>query len=240
MPLNPTVKVQYLTPPLETFETAYKKVRDAEGRWLTDDEVKRLPNIEKNHPLEKEWQKRAWMLEKFTVYLEKKKPARILDIGCGNGWLTNRASNYANETLGIDVGKEELEQAARCFGSKTLQFGCCSDWSLLPTAHFDIVYFSGSFHYFQPDAAFWSLLKSLLTPDGEIHILETQFYTPEEAQKAKQRSAAYFEKLGANVNYYQHLSWDQLPANYEILHRPDFRNKLFKTRSPFPWIRIRK
>ncbi len=235
-----THSVKYLTPPLESFESTYKTVRNKEGRWLTDNEVKRLPNIEKNHPLEKEWQKRTWILNKFTAYLERKHPKNILDIGCGNGWLTNKASHYCDQITGIDVGQEELEQAARCFGNDTVSFACCSDWSLLPENTYDLIFFSGSFHYFEPNDAFWTLLKSRLTDNGEIHILETKFYSKAEAVKAKKRSEAYFKTLGATVDYYHHLTWDALPTNFEVLYQPDFRNKLFRKRAPFPWVKIRK
>ena len=36
------------------FETIYKIVRKAEGRWYEDDQVKKLPEISLNHPHFKE------------------------------------------------------------------------------------------------------------------------------------------------------------------------------------------
>jgi ubiquinone/menaquinone biosynthesis C-methylase UbiE len=233
--------VNYITEPLSSFEEEYKSIRDKEGRWLSDEAVKKLPLIDVSSPMVSEWKKRAWMLNKLETYMSLGSFDNVLDIGCGNGWMTNRISKLAqNNTTGLDVGKKELEQAARCFGNEKVQFTCCSDWSLLPKEGFDLITFAGSFHYFDPTPDFWEMLLSLLRTGGEIHILETQFYQAKEVAAAQQRSQEYFEKMGATVDYYKHLSWDVLPENHEIIYLPGGLNKLFKNRSPFPWIRIRK
>ncbi|GAB5416850.1 MAG: class I SAM-dependent methyltransferase [Crocinitomicaceae bacterium] len=239
--VNPQHQVTFLTPPKEEFESQYKVVRDKENRCLSDDQVKRLPHIDPSSPLVSEWKKRSWMLNKLETYLSLGAFENVLDIGCGNGWMTHKISKYCQSAItGLDVGKEELEQAARCFGSENISFVCCSDWSLLPKEQYDLIYFAGSFHYFEPDTVFWDLLFSLLKPGGEIHILETQFYEIEAVEAAQKRSKEYFEKVGAAVDYYQHLSWDVLPDTYETLYRPNKWNKVFRNRSPFPWIRMRK
>ncbi|MDB2657544.1 class I SAM-dependent methyltransferase [Crocinitomicaceae bacterium] len=233
-------QVTYLTAPDNAFETQYKSVRDKEGRWLSDEAVKQLPQVNRNDQKSEEWKKRAWMLNKFETYVSLASTNNVLDIGCGNGWMTNHISNHSETITGVDVGTEELEQAARCFGNENVRFACTTDWSLLPKASYNLIYFAGSFHYFDPDESFWELLFSMLAPEGEIHILETQFYEKSEVDAAKQRSKEYFKKMGESIEYYKHLAWDVLPEKYEVLYRPDFKNKIFKSRSPFPWIRIRK
>ncbi|MCR9171346.1 MAG: class I SAM-dependent methyltransferase [bacterium] len=232
--------VHYLTPANENFEAQYKSIRNKEGRWLSDEMVKLLPTVKRSDPKFDEWKKRAWMLNKFETYMSLAATESVLDIGCGNGWMTNRISQHCETITGLDVGKEELEQAARCFGSETTQFVCCTDWSQLPQSSYNLIYFAGSFHYFEPNEAFWESLFGLLAPNGEIHILETQFYNNNEVDAAKLRSSEYFQTMDASIDYYKHLTWDVLPDNHEVLYRSDFRNKLFKNRSPFPWIRIRK
>ena len=233
-------QVTYLTPPKSNFEAQYKSIRHKEGRWLSDAEVEQLPQVNPKSPHYAEWKKRSWILNKFETYLSLSAFNTVLDIGCGNGWMTHRTANYCDKITGLDVGKEELEQATRCFGSENIEFVCCDNWTLLPKNHFDLVYFAGSFHYFEPSLEFWSLLKSLLTSNGEIHIFETQFYSESERAEARSRSEEYFQSLGQDVDYYNHLSWKILPDNHEVLYKPNWRNKLFKNRSPFPWIRIRK
>ena len=232
--------VYYLTEAKKDFETSYLAVRTLEGRVLSDEEVKRLPI---SRQLPKEWKKREWTTRKFTVYLQEKQPKRILEIGCGNGWFSHVLSHSANEVYGLDVGARELEQAARCFQKNGLFFLCCDNWSILPEAYFDHIIFNGSVHYFEPDSAFWNKLMSLLRSDGEIHLLDTSFYSKEDVIDAQERSTAYFSSLGESkaVDYYHHLTHDDLPPNAEILYRPSrMLNRLFPARSPFPWIRIQR
>lgn len=230
--------VYFLTPTLNEFEKIYTSVRDKEGRMLSDEEVKALP-ISKR--LSKEWQKRSWTAQRFRAYANKKAFSKILEIGCGNGWFTNWLASDVRNVIGLDVGATELQQAARCFHGNNLDFICCSDWSLLPSSHFDCIVFNGSLHYFQPNTAFWQSLYRMLKPQGEIHVLDTPFYSSKEAKEARERSTNYFEKLGENhaITYYHQLRIDQLPVGHQVLYQPSrLLNKLISTRSPFPWIKI--
>lgn len=238
--INMRKGVYYLTEPKEDFEASYLAVRTLEGRVLSDDEVKELPH---SRWLPLEWKKRDWTARKFTSYLQEKQSTRLLEIGCGNGWFSNLLADSDNEVYGLDVGKLELEQAARCFEKEGLVFLCCNDWCLLPKAFFDLIVFNGSAHYFKSDTAFWNGLMSLLTPSGEIHLLDTPIYNREEVISARQRSADYFSSLGEAkaIDYYHHLSHDALPPNAEILYRPSrMLNRINSSRSPFPWIRIQR
>lgn len=236
-----TANVTYITEPILDFEQQYSKVRSMEGRLLSDNEVMSLPNVSSNSPQYVEWKMRAWMLKKFSEYLKNKQPKNMLDIGCGNGWMTNYLSQFTETITGLDVGRTELEQAARCFATEKVKFICCSDLSLLQENSFDSIFFAGSLHYFKPNEVFWKTLLNLLKPEGEIHILETQFYSNSEIEGAKSRSEEYYSNLGVKVDYYNHLSWDVLPENAEVLYRPRRISKLFsKKASPFPWIKIHK
>lgn len=231
--------VNFLTPPLEDFESEYSAIRQKEGRWLTDVEVQQLPHVPQNHPLFSEWKKRQWMLDRFSTYLESKSFKNVLDIGCGNGWMTHQVHTFCSQITGIDVGREELEQAARCFPKDDIHFTCCSDWSLLPKHSFDLIYFAGSFHYFESNPELWERLFWLLAPGGEIHILETQFYSSEEVAAARQRTRNYFQKMGHEGQFYKHLAFTDLPEQAEKLYKPTILNKVMRNRSPFPWIRIK-
>jgi ubiquinone/menaquinone biosynthesis C-methylase UbiE len=235
---EPQKGVHYLTPPKKEFEAAYIAVRTLEGRVLSDEAVMRLPASD-FYP--EEWQKRVDTLQRFSNYLDKQKPTHILEIGCGNGWFAHALTKKGREVYGLDVGALELEQAARCFPSDHLHFLCCTDWSLLPAHFFDVLVFNGSVQYFEMNAHFWNQVFRLLKPGGEVHLLDTFFYAPEEVEAAKKRSADYFSALGDvhSTAYYHHQSWDLLPKNYTVLYRPSRLKNLFrKTHSPFPWIRV--
>lgn len=230
--------VYYLTPPKKEFEASYIAVRTLEGRVLNDEAVQLLPKSDFNPD---EWRKRSHTLEQFSAYLNRRKPERILEIGCGNGWFSNVISKPGREVYGLDVGALELEQAARCFPKDHLCFLCCSDWSLLPAHYFDIIVFNGSVQYFEMSTQFWKAVFRLLKPGGEVHFLDTFFYSANKIEGAKKRSADYFSAMGDTKygDYYHHLSWDMLPKKYDVLYKPSRLKNLFqKDASPFPWIRV--
>lgn len=238
--INKENGVYYLTPPSSEFEDAYTTVRSKEQRLLTDEQVLHLPQSETNS---EEWRKRVWTLDYFERHMREKNVGALLDIGCGNGWFTARMTKYAKNVVGLDVGKLELEQAARCFDKEGLQFICCTDWQKIPEQSFDCITFNGSAHYFELTPQFWESLYRILRPGGEIHLLDSPIYSSKESRAAKERSVAYFNKMGVPLaaKFYKHITWDDLPKNAETNYAPNrFLNKLVKTRSPFPWVTIYK
>jgi ubiquinone/menaquinone biosynthesis C-methylase UbiE len=240
---KPENGVYFLTAPKSDFEEVYLHVREKENRLLEDELVTKLPFLPSQHLHYSEWRKRQFTLKKFLKYKTGKKFQKILDIGCGNGWFTNQISSKTELTIGLDVGKEELEQAARCFEKDNLFFTCCSDLTLLPKNSFDLITFNASIHYFDLTPDFWENLNRLMTEFGEIHILDSPIYYQRDQEEAKKRSEHYFENIGekdAN-SYYHHLIWNYLPSGYSIFYRPKkWKLKIFRNRSSFSWLMVQK
>lgn len=71
-------------------------------RWYTayDDPVALLRQESKT--------KVPWILQKIEKHFANKKDLKILDVGCGAGFLSNRLSEEAYEVHGIDVSEESL------------------------------------------------------------------------------------------------------------------------------------
>ncbi|MGB0883640.1 MAG: hypothetical protein ACPGTG_02870, partial [Flavobacteriales bacterium] len=87
----------FLTEEKDEHSALYLKVRQAEHRVLSDEQVSKLPKTEKNYSLAKDWKLRTNTLHRFTTYLNKsKKPLTILEIGCGNGWFSHQLSLLPN------------------------------------------------------------------------------------------------------------------------------------------------
>ena len=96
---------------------------------------------------------------------------RILDLGCGRGWLTYIASAYG-ECLGVDPVAPVVEFAARLFPECSFRVGTAPD--LLPefANTFDVVVASEVIEHVPPEARpeFVTTLKALLTPTGSAII----------------------------------------------------------------------
>src|SRR6478672_7573113 len=96
---NQISAVSFLTDPPEYSgkEYIYIQMRSLEGRIYSDDEVKQLPQVPANHPYRDEWKIRAATFMKLRKRLSgKKAELDILDIGCGNGWMSNRLAEISD------------------------------------------------------------------------------------------------------------------------------------------------
>jgi hypothetical protein len=81
---------------------------------------------------------------------------------------------------------------------------------------------------------------------GEIHIIDTPFYHPEEIMAAKNRTLKYYSSIGYSVmssKYFHHTLDEFKYLRHSYLYNPNsIKNKLtkfiFDQDSPFPWILV--
>ena len=229
------------------FETLYTQLREKEGRIHPDEEVAQLPMVSPAHPHYKEWLIRKDSSQKLVSWLKKKKkPLDMLEIGCGNGWLSHKLSTIPRSmVIGTDINFSEIQQAARVFQhAPNLHFiYTYAEPGIFKEKRFDIVIFAAAIQYFE---SFPETIKNALNwlkQDGEIHILDSPFYSAMEVSPARQRSRDYYESKGfpGMIDYYFHHSFEELKKfNYEILYQPGKLIKRFTgNKNPFPWIVIR-
>lgn len=237
----------------------YLKVREKEGRLYSDDVVANLPLFPKNHVLSNEWQARFQSAERLRKYLSQKKyPLKILDLGCGNGWLSNFLAQGNHIVLGVDQNKFELKQAARVFSSSAgdggksmskLFFLKANIFSTpFPKESFDIILLASAVQYFPDLTKLMEKLFHYLKPNGEIHILDSAFYADDEILHAIRRSEEYYSSIGfpeMSKHYFHHRISELQKFSPTWLYQPNSSllryKKLFgKIDSPFPWVVINK
>jgi len=235
----------------DTFENIYIEVRKKEKRIYSDHEVSNLPIVPNGHPHFSEWKLRKITSDRFISNLKKyENNLKVLDVGCGNGWFSSLiAKTNSSEVYGIDVNKFEIEQAARVFKLQDLHFiyGNLFD-DIFPEKSFDVVTLNASTQYVKDINSLLNKLLSLITDDGEIHILDTPFYRFAELTGARERTAAYYKSIGylEMTRYYFHHSYEEIEKfNYSILFNPNslkvrIKKLLNVKASPFPWIKIVK
>lgn len=248
--------IHYLSSP-ETYrekERCYLDVRQREGRIWADEDLKSLPKVSKSSAYAREWQWRERTLARFQAYVQQKlghsgHPARLLDLGCGNGWMAHRlAENLAFEVWAVDLNETELAQGARCFGRPNLHFAYADLFSVPSDTlgPFDIIVLAASVQYFPDLGALLHTLRQGLGIGGEIHVLDSPFY-PNEAQRlaAQQRTLDYYTRLGvsAMAGFYHHHTWPEAAK----LGAKNLNNYLkikclqkIKWLAPFPWLRFER
>jgi SAM-dependent methyltransferase len=96
---------------------------------------------------------------------------RVLDVGCGPG--TNTPHFAHTHYLGIDHNPRYLDHARRRHGRDFL-VADVTCLALAPTARFDFVLINSFLHHVDTPAVqrILSQLRSLLTDDGHIHIID--------------------------------------------------------------------
>jgi ubiquinone/menaquinone biosynthesis C-methylase UbiE len=232
---------------LDGFEKLYLSSRKIENRIYADDQVRKLPLVSPSHEHASEWEIRRRSSERLIRYLENKnKPLQILEVGCGNGWLSHRISSiHQSQVTGIDVNRFELNQAKRVFSENpNLSFSEGDIKSLSGVREFDIIVFAASIQYFYSLDEVMEDAFSILKKQGEIHIMDSFFYNAHEIEKARYRSHVYYKSIGfeeMSKFYFHHNVLALKSFNFTYLYNPArITNLLFGNRHPFAWIRIRK
>lgn len=228
------------------FEQLYIDLRCHEDRLYTDEEVAWLPDIANDHVHKKEWEIRKTSCNQLIRYLRRKKRlAKILEVGCGNGWFSYQLSQIPKANVfGLDVNLVELQQAERVFNTIPNLHFIHGDLNSVSAEKFDIIIFAASIQYFASVSVVIERALYLLNDQGEIHITDSHFYDDKDVEDARVRSYKYFHSKGFDRmdNFYFHHTLKELNGfNYAILRNPaSIFNKIFKKKNPFHWICIRK
>ena len=207
------------------FEDLYEQARAAERRILSDAKLLRLPDGTDLWN-SAEWLIRSHSADRLVHALGKRgNGLRILDVGCGNGWLSALLQRIGHSVLGMDAFTKELEQAARVFPDGPVFARADLFTSPLPERSFDVVLFAASIQYFPDPSATMERAKQFLAPLGEVHVMDSILYRSKtETLAAIERSRSYYQGLGVPemaVNYHAHeLDTIRNMGNPRILAAP--------------------
>lgn len=255
MPLGATKHEGVITFSLsqELRQTAsdYLTVREREGRLLEDGLVANLPDLPAKHPLHQEFALRTLSAKRLRKWLDRHEPdGRVLELGCGNGWLLRYLVNDSERTgMGVDINRPELEQAARVFEDDPILWvlGDVFD-PLFPDQFVDVIIVASAVQYFANLPRLIERLLELLRPTGSIHFIDSHWYHSEQQESAVDRSLEYYQRQGipAMAQHYHHHTTESLqPYHWELAYNPhSLKNRLSRkfgqTVNPFPWIMFHK
>lgn len=228
---------------------AYLDTRKKEDRIYDDEVVRSLPYLNTDHPQAAEWRLRQKNVTSLLRHTNQLAAQNILDLGCGNGWLTRQfVQDTRCQVLGLDINEKELLQAQRLFAGKQCHFAYGDVFNAaLPNNYFDLIAVVSCIQYFPDFGQLINCLLNLLAPGGEIHVLDSPIYVEAARQAAQERTRQYYQqqKVPAMQQHYHHHSWEALADfNHQVLYNPkQFSNRIKRTLgqnlSPFPWILIK-
>jgi SAM-dependent methyltransferase len=106
----------------------------------------------------------------LRALLPDPKGLRIVDLGCGFGWVCRWAAEHgAAKVLGLDVSERMLERARSFPADKRITYARADLERLdLPAGSFDLAYSSLAFHYVADVARLFGTIRAALAPGGQL------------------------------------------------------------------------
>jgi malonyl-CoA O-methyltransferase len=135
-----------------------------------------------------------WRLEQF-VDKRDLVPARILDVGCGSGALTEEiAENYGTARLvGIDRSAAQIQKAKRDHDHPQVSYEIADIVEYAPEKQFDIVLSNSTMHWIQEQDRAYANIFSRLNAGGILAVHQGGKGCYAELHEAAQRA---YEELG--------------------------------------------
>lgn len=119
---------------------------------------------------------RSELIKKF---INTKKGARILDLGCGLGSLTQHFKTIKAKVIGVDISPQSIAYAKKHIKSANITFRVQSAHNLgFTDNYFDAVIGNGILHHLDLKKALPEILR-ILKPGGKIFFVEPNLINPE-------------------------------------------------------------
>ena len=142
------------------------------------------------------------------------RPLRVLDLGCGNGWMARRclSGQSVSHYVGIDLSDHAIEQARQVARETSWPEGARSDWVVgsmeseverLADASFDVVFTHYALHHL-PTSQTPSMVKQLagkMVPGGH-------WYWSDVFRAAGETRDAFLRRIQSEIE-----GWMELPAS---------------------------
>jgi 2-polyprenyl-3-methyl-5-hydroxy-6-metoxy-1,4-benzoquinol methylase len=119
-----------------------------------------------------------YMQARLAFLLERYQPgARVLDVGCGEGWFTGALARAGREAVGIDVAQEPLRRAREREGGLDVRLVPAEGPWPLEDVSFDAVWAGEVIEHVADTAGWLSELRRVLRSGGAL-VLSTPAHEP--------------------------------------------------------------
>jgi SAM-dependent methyltransferase len=206
------------------FIADYETVRRSEGRGSTSANYYRaLPFKDLNGQHKSDWRIRA---RSFNVLVKNVltrlqdplgRALRVLDLGAGNGWLSNRLASQGDRVIAVDLLVNEQDGLGAWKHYEHSFTPVQAEFNHLPVMDrfADAVIFNASFHYSENYAQTLREALRVLSPKGLIVIMDSPVYRRSTSgeKMVKEREEQFQQKYGLasdNLQSENYLTYTRL------------------------------
>ena len=195
----------------DQFIRDYETIRQHEGRASHKAEFyEALPFEDLSGRYSADWHIRAVsfnaLLERIVKPLETqlRRPLIVLDLGAGNGWLSNRLAQRGHSVAAIDLLTNTTDGLGAHRHYRATFTPIQAEFDHLPLAprQADLIVFNGSLHFSTNFEATLNEAQRVLRPDGALVIMDSRIYRESECGRAmvREREAHFAREVGFPSN----------------------------------------
>ncbi len=211
------------------FLREYETVRQAEGRGANQpDYYRALPYRDLSGRMPGDWQIRRASFEALIervvvpIAVQQNRPLRILDLGAGNGWLSNQLAQRGHAVAAIDLSTNDFDGLG-CYRFYESAFTPVqAEFDHLPFGDdsVDLAVFNASFHYSTDYARTLGEARRVLGPSGQAVVMDSPVYADKSGgeQMVQERQSEFSKKYGfpsnalASENFLTYRRLEELAA----------------------------
>jgi SAM-dependent methyltransferase len=234
---------------LQNFIDDYLTVRRAEG-WGADraDYYRSLPHVDKDHPQRAIWRIRKQNFERLIALIGNSEPSKILDIGAGNGWLTNQLAKRGHTVAALDILDDRLDGLGAKVNFTSHFDAYQANFDRLPFDgdQFDWVIFNAALHYTANIHQTLRGAKHVLKQRGRLAVMDSPVYSDVNSgrQMIAEREALYAQKYGIDrelsaIGFLTPLIVSRAANEVGLIVRQSILTENFRQRLRRIWTRIR-
>jgi SAM-dependent methyltransferase len=189
------------------FIRDYETIRHSEGRGGASEKYYRaLPFKDLSGRHNADWRIRA---QSFKVLVKEvltrlqdplERSLKVLDLGAGNGWLSNRLAAQGDRVFAVDLLINDLDGLGAWKNYEHTFTPMQAEFNHLPIADqfADAVIFNASFHYSENYAETLKEALRVLSRQGSVVIMDSPVYRSAESgeQMVQEREVQFQEKYG--------------------------------------------
>lgn len=187
-----------------TFLEQYAVIRRAEGRGSNDPEYYRaLPSRDLSGKNTAQWAIRSRSFQHFErtvlqdIERSRKRPLRILDLGAGNGWMSNHLLQRGHRPVAVDIFTDPLDGLGALRHYETVPDGVAAEFNVLPFRDetIDVAIFNSSLHYSSDYRRTLREIQRCLRKDGRLIVIDSPVYSQSAyGEQMKEERQEYFAR----------------------------------------------